>query len=243
VLALYSNTTGGNNSAFGQNALNSTTTGSTNTALGFNAGNTGTANTIGSNNTYLGYNTGSSANNLSNSTAIGTGATITASNQIVLGTSSETTTIPGKLSVAGSMMSYISVIDSVGSTSYPSSQAQANTVFGTVSAYGGAFTSSSLSNNTVTIPVAGNYYIMVSVSVAGPTSGCQCILSLTKNAASTLAATVGSAYTGQWMSLNISGIFTLAANDVIAVPGSTGGAYTEHVGGQGYKAVLTIIKM
>jgi hypothetical protein len=156
--------------------------------------------------------------------------------------SSGNVALGGSLSVAGSMMSYISVIDSAGSTSYPSSQAQANTVFGTVSAYGGAFTSSSLASNTVTIPVAGNYYIIVSLSVAGPTGG-QCMLNLTKNAASTLSSAVSSTYTGQWMSLNISGIFTLAANDVIAVPGATGGAYTVSVGGQGYKAVLTIIKM
>ena len=93
--ALQNNTTAGQNSAFGQNALNSVTTGATNTALGYNAGNTGIPNTTGSSNTYLGYNTGSSANNWSNSTAIGAGASITASNQIVLGTSTEKVVIPG----------------------------------------------------------------------------------------------------------------------------------------------------
>ena len=240
AIALKMNTGGHWNTAVGSFALRDNATGQCNTAVGAQAGYQ--TNTTGSNNTYLGYNANANANNLSNSTAIGASATITASNQIVLGTATESVKIPGSLSVAGSMMSFISVIDSAGSTSYPASQAQANTVFGTVSAYGGAFTSSSLANNTITIPVAGNYYIIVSVSVAGPTGATvQCILNITKNAASTLSSTVGSTYAGQWMSLNISGIFTLAANDVIAVPGNTGGAYS--IISSPYKSTLTIIKM
>ena len=115
--ASLSNTTGANNTAVGQatltclanannntaagtGALYNTTTGGNNTALGYQAGNTGTPNTTGSNNTFLGYETGASgtgADNYSNSTAIGSGAKITASNQIVLGTASETVSIPGSL--------------------------------------------------------------------------------------------------------------------------------------------------
>jgi hypothetical protein len=59
-------------------------------ALGYQAGFAGTANTTGSNNTYIGYQSQSNANNYSTSTAIGSGAIITASNTIVLGTANET---------------------------------------------------------------------------------------------------------------------------------------------------------
>ena len=58
------------------------------------------ANSTGSYNTYLGYQTQASGGPWSNSTAIGAGATITASNQIVLGTASETVKIPGALQSA-----------------------------------------------------------------------------------------------------------------------------------------------
>jgi hypothetical protein len=84
---------GGNistNTVFGYQALTSNTTGTTNTAIGYQAGTAGTANTTGSNNTYIGYQAQANANNYTKSTALGSGATITASNQVVLGTTSET---------------------------------------------------------------------------------------------------------------------------------------------------------
>lgn len=88
--ALTAANTGSTNTAVGAGSLSSTTTGSNNTALGQQAGGFGaSSNTTGSNNTYIGYQTTSSANNFSNSTALGSGATITASNQIVLGTTSD----------------------------------------------------------------------------------------------------------------------------------------------------------
>ena len=56
----------------------------------------------GNNNTALGYQSGSDALNIYNfSTAIGSNATYTGSNQIVLGTSNETTIIKGNLAVGG----------------------------------------------------------------------------------------------------------------------------------------------
>jgi hypothetical protein len=96
LFALKENT-GHNNSASGCYALQRNTSGAHNTALGYEAGASGTANTIGSQNTYLGYNTGANANNWSNSTAIGAGSRITASNQIVLGTASEKVVIPNQI--------------------------------------------------------------------------------------------------------------------------------------------------
>jgi hypothetical protein len=93
--ALTANTSGSTNTAVGVASLASNNTGGNNTAVGYQAGQAGTANTTGSNNTYVGYQAQADANNYSNSTALGAGAVITASNQIVLGTASETVIIPG----------------------------------------------------------------------------------------------------------------------------------------------------
>ena len=83
------------NSAYGYQTLLSNTTGANNTAIGYQAGDT---NTTGSNNTFLGSGS-DTTNTWSNSTAIGANALITASNQIVLGTSMEMINVPGKLSI------------------------------------------------------------------------------------------------------------------------------------------------
>ena len=88
------------NTVFGTNALSSNTTGSNNTAVGYKAGYAGTANKTGSNNTYVGYQAKANADNYSNSTALGAGATITASNQVVLGTSTETVVIPNQIQMS-----------------------------------------------------------------------------------------------------------------------------------------------
>ena len=100
--ALFLNTTGGSNHAFGNSALYNNTTGNYNSAIGQSAG-VNNAQSASSNNTFLGAYTDldSNANSWANSTAIGYNAKITASNQIVLGTSTETTAIPGKLFTTG----------------------------------------------------------------------------------------------------------------------------------------------
>jgi len=118
--ALSANTDGADNTAVGVSALASTTSGFWNTALGLNAlvyNTTGYHNTAvglqaGINNTYngptnsiectfVGMNTFASANNLQKSTAIGYRSTISASNQIVLGTSTEKVFIPTNLQIGG----------------------------------------------------------------------------------------------------------------------------------------------
>jgi len=85
-------TTGNANTAAGYYTLHAVTTGSNNTAVGFAAGVTATsanANTTGSNNTFIGSNAGpGSATQLSNATAIGANAVVSASNALVLGASS-----------------------------------------------------------------------------------------------------------------------------------------------------------
>lgn len=104
--ALYSNTAGEYNTATGVDALASNTTGWINTAIGFEAlssnttGNLNTAsgdaalyyNTTGEYNTAVGSDSGpaSSFSNLSNTTALGNGATVSASNTIALGNTSIT---------------------------------------------------------------------------------------------------------------------------------------------------------
>ena len=90
--ALCNNTTGSYNNAVGGQALLNNTTGSFNTGVGHGAGFNVLYN--GSNNTFLGALTDLSGS-FNNSTAIGYGAQITESNQIVLGRSEEFVEIPG----------------------------------------------------------------------------------------------------------------------------------------------------
>jgi hypothetical protein len=80
--SLRNSTTGAENAAVGKDALLNNTTGAQNTAIGKDAGN---VNTTGSNNTFVGYNANCSPGTLTNVTAIGSGATVTASNSLVLG--------------------------------------------------------------------------------------------------------------------------------------------------------------
>jgi hypothetical protein len=86
--ALHLNTTGGGGTAIGYQALYSGTTGNTNTALGFQAG---YHNTTGSNNIYIGSNADTSDGTISNAIAIGCDATLSASDQIIIGNSSHAT--------------------------------------------------------------------------------------------------------------------------------------------------------
>ena len=92
--ALYSNY-GNQNVGVGCYALIDNTDGSGNTAVGYQAGRDLSGNS--NFNTFLGFNTDISSNTLTynNSTALGYNATIDASNQIVLGTASESVYIPG----------------------------------------------------------------------------------------------------------------------------------------------------
>lgn len=89
--ALYSNSTGTANTASGENALYSNTTGNSNTAIGYYAL---YSNTTGGYNTALGYVAGTyPATNLTNTTAIGAFATVTASNSLVLGSTAPPTNV------------------------------------------------------------------------------------------------------------------------------------------------------
>ena len=86
-----SNTTNKNNIGIGGNVFVANTNGQNNTGIGNDSG----INVRGSNNTMLGSNTGQTDNNIyNNSTAIGYGAIVNTSNQIVVGTANESFTIP-----------------------------------------------------------------------------------------------------------------------------------------------------
>jgi hypothetical protein len=109
--ALTNNTTGANNTAIGFAASASNTTGSSNTTLGYNAG---TLITTGTNNTAIGTNAFSVATNLVQSTAIGYNAQPTTSNQIVLGTATESVTIPGTAVSGNNISGALQVAGGVG---------------------------------------------------------------------------------------------------------------------------------
>ena len=95
--SLFSKTTGDGNSGFGNLAGNAITSGGTNTMLGSTSGSSFPK--TGSSNTFVGYNTNSTIE-CSGSTALGAGATVSGSNQIVLGTISEFTKIPGRIAIS-----------------------------------------------------------------------------------------------------------------------------------------------
>jgi hypothetical protein len=84
VNALRSITSGQKNTAVGEGALSSSYNVSRNTAIGENAG-AHADNFSGSNNTFLGFNTQLGSNGLTNATAIGANAIVTASNTVQLG--------------------------------------------------------------------------------------------------------------------------------------------------------------
>ena len=101
-LAMVSDTSGANNTAVGHQSLQSITSGSNNTAIGYKSG---MVNVIPntSNCTFLGYRATAATDGLVDSTAIGSGAVVTASNQIVLGDSGVTSvSFNGTLSGNGS---------------------------------------------------------------------------------------------------------------------------------------------
>ena len=93
--ALANLTTGTNNTSVGSGAMNALSTAEGNTCIGANAG----ASVVnGGFNTLVGVNSNSG---YSYSTALGYNSTITANNQIMLGTSSETVVVPGSLTING----------------------------------------------------------------------------------------------------------------------------------------------
>ncbi|MEJ7848722.1 MAG: hypothetical protein WKF92_11610 [Pyrinomonadaceae bacterium] len=97
------NTSGQRNSFFGAGAGGDNTSGSRNTFAGQLAG---SANTTGSNNTILGYSANVASGGLVFATAIGSNSTVSTSNTIVLGRSSDTTIISGPIRLNNTSTGY-----------------------------------------------------------------------------------------------------------------------------------------
>ena len=106
-------TIGHNNVFIGNGVATSTTSTENTVAIGNAAGKT---NTTGINNTYLGAFTAASLGTYNNSTALGYGATITSSNQIKLGTSTERVDISGNLNVSGTITAITSLVGTLTGT-------------------------------------------------------------------------------------------------------------------------------
>jgi carbonic anhydrase/acetyltransferase-like protein (isoleucine patch superfamily) len=94
------NTDGNSNAFFGSNAGAQNTIGTANVFIGDHAGGGGST---GSSNTFIGSSAGTINSAISSSTAIGSGASVLTDHTIVLGTSAETTQIPGSLEVTGTI--------------------------------------------------------------------------------------------------------------------------------------------
>ena len=115
---LYSITSGRSNVGVGGMSLYRVTSGSNNTAVGYNAGPfvSGKSNTVaigtnagaistGGSNTFIGAyaDVDTGLTDLSNSIALGYLAKVTASNQIMLGTASQTVVAPGQVDICGNL--------------------------------------------------------------------------------------------------------------------------------------------
>ena len=92
---MISNKKGNHNTTLGHETGYSNQDGNNNTFIGYHSG---YSNQNGNNNTFIGYNTNSNGD-YSNSTAIGSNATVSADNQIVIGTSDDTIKIPGTIEI------------------------------------------------------------------------------------------------------------------------------------------------
>jgi hypothetical protein len=176
-IAGQSNTIGGGNSFFGRNAGGSNSTGSGNSLFGFSAGganstgfsnsffgfNAGAANTTGNNNTVIGAGANVATGGLSFATAIGAGAVASASNTVVLGRNLDAVSVPGNLTVAGTLTSTLpsGSANYIQNTTAPQSSANFNisgngTVGGTLSAGAGVTGSSTATNGRGVIGQANN---------------------------------------------------------------------------------------
>ena len=93
--SMLNNYDGTHNTTLGHETGYSNQDGNNNTFIGYHSG---YSNVNGNNNTFIGYNTNSNGE-YSNSTAIGSNATVSANNQIVIGTSNDTIKIPGTIQI------------------------------------------------------------------------------------------------------------------------------------------------
>ncbi len=166
------------NIAKGNNALsNVSVDASYNIAFGYNAG----SNLInGYNNTFIGNNTqiNSSSNTFSNSTAISSGATIDASNQIMLGTALQNVVVPGTLTGFGVILPSfkVSIIsNSITSISpYNYVPIPYNTVDYDYNLGGVSGSNYNISTYVYTVPLSGKYFFTYNYNITNTNINSYC---------------------------------------------------------------------
>jgi hypothetical protein len=190
--------TGYNNVFIGNSVATSTTSTGNTIAIGTNAGST---NTTGINNTYLGAFTRANAGTYNNSTALGFDATITASNQIKLGRTTENVNISGNLNVTGltSLFGYFTT--NVIGLSYIRGTTNTTIASGTIIPIGTSAgydtmlfntVGSSLSGGVFTAPITGYYFIYANAYIISTSPGFSIRLNATS---STTGTEIGGSYT------------------------------------------------
>ena len=207
--SLYRNMGGYNNTAIGYQSLQSNTTGHSNTAIGYQSLQ---SNTIGYSNTAIGYYANVQSANLTNATAIGSGAIVTVSNTIQLGNTLVTdvktsgTLTAGAItypnthnSTAGQLLS----IDGSGTATWAT--LNAGTLSGTTlksTITGSSLTSvGTLTNLTVTNPIVGSITGNAATATSATTATTAGNITATTNTTLTSLsslATVGTITSGVW---------------------------------------------
>jgi hypothetical protein len=157
--SLLAATTPLNNTAVGSMSLAANTTGANNTAVGYGAG---AFVSTGGNITCLGYNTGfsSGATQYNQSTALGYNATITGSNQVVLGTAAESVIVAGNVSI-GKTTTPGFALDVVGNTQF----ANDVSINGNLAVNGG-LSVKQMQSQTIINMTTTNYQLIVSEDIS-----------------------------------------------------------------------------
>jgi hypothetical protein len=259
-IAIGSGTMTGNSGAYniaiGENALRDSGPVSKNTAVGFNAGSSAT---VGDNNTYLGYATiPNSGATISNSTAIGSGAKIYASNTIRLGANGlDGTTAIDSVITTGTLTAGAvtypkthgtanQVLSTTGSGTLTwttvSTTADAATLSGTVAINKGgtgASTSTDALTNLGAAPINANLNNQIGTTYILLASDNGKVVTLNNAAAITLTVPAGLAAGFNCMIVQKgAGVVTIAPANTVTVTNRSGGTKT---GGQ--NAIVTIISI
>jgi hypothetical protein len=207
--------TGSFNTALGVDSLYNNQSGTKNVAIGHFSG----KNSTGSNNTFLGSDTSGGA--FGNSTAIGAGATITASNQIVLGTSGETVVIPGTMSVTnitGNVQVTGNMVVSngltvTGTVSFPGNSIAVSAINGLSSALVGINSTGNVAINQTTVTTNFQLDVNGNLRVTGNITVVNGNLSLPVNS---IAASAISGLSSALLGVNSTG--NVAINQTTATP-------------------------